>query len=182
MSNRSLRGFTVIEMLATIAIIGLASAIIVPQLQRFHTKTELKTFRNQLKADIRQTRTWSQAVKNGTPITGATYNDALVAYAVHFDITNSTYTIWEVWQDALGNQATFALETHAARKITKPLPKGITFASLDPNDSDIYYSVPTGDINGSLDTLSFTNGKIILTLQMKSLQDTITIWDHGDLT
>ncbi len=177
------RGWSVIEILVTIAIIGLASMVVVPNLQRFRVKTELKTFKNQLKADIRQVRTWSTAVKTGTSISGATFNDELAAYAIHFDTVQNTYTIWEVWQDTTGHQAEYTLtETPLTRRTVRTLPKGITLLSLNPADTDIFFQVPYGALSGSLGTGSFSSGKITLTLQMKSQQTTISIWEFSDPT
>ncbi|OIP94807.1 hypothetical protein AUK40_06655 [Candidatus Wirthbacteria bacterium CG2_30_54_11] len=183
MSHRNYSGFSIIEMLITIAIIALASMVVIPNLQRFRVNTELKTFKNQFKADIKQVKTWSTAVKSGTEISGFTYNDALVAYAMHFDTANNTYTIWEVWQDTAGNQAGFAeAQTPANRKTGRTLPKDISLVSLSPANTDIYFRVPDGAVSGSLGANSFTGGKITLTLQMKTTQNTISIWEYADPT
>jgi prepilin-type N-terminal cleavage/methylation domain-containing protein len=183
MQIRPRRGFTIMELLITIVIIGLASSIVIPQLQAFRLKNTLKTTINQLKADIRQTRTWSQAVRNGTPISGFAYNDTLVAYAIHFDSTNNAYTIWEVWQDSLGNQASFAnVDTPTSRKIVHPLPSGIVFSSINPNNSDIFFDIPSGQVSGDLGAGSFQGDKIVITLTLKTIQNTISVWQHGDLS
>ncbi|HNT29545.1 MAG TPA: prepilin-type N-terminal cleavage/methylation domain-containing protein [bacterium] len=175
-------GFTVIEVLIVTMIVGLISAIAIPRFHSFRYKNQLKAAKNQLKADIRQTRTWSTAVKTGTNIPEHPYNTALAAYAVHFDPASDSYTIWEVWEDENGNLASYETETPDERKIPHALPQGIQLYRVFPANTDIYFSVPDGRLSGSLGSASFSDGKIIITLQLKTYTIEISVLEFGDVS
>ena len=179
--------FTIIEILVVTAIVGLLFAMTIPNLQRFGIKNQLRTVKNQLKAQIQQTKTWSTAVKNGTNVVaGSTpFDDQLVAYAITFDQDGSGYQIWEVWQDDNKTHASIG-ETPSARitqytwknaEIAIDTINGAPIEGLNEAQRTVIFDIPFGTSQATFNA----EGKVILVLTFRNLNEVLTISQSGSI-
>jgi prepilin-type N-terminal cleavage/methylation domain-containing protein len=178
--------FTLIEILVVVIIVGLIAAIMIPNLQQQRLKNMLKSACTEMKANIRNVHTYATAVKDGTAITADPFNSAFIAYAIWFDKNASTYTVWEVWENAIGETATFD-QTNPQRKQTFSLPTPITLDTIAPtqspnaNNVNLVFKIPSGNLDESRASFD-TSHQITLTLKLKTLTQSVKISNKGTVS
>lgn len=180
--HKKLGGFTLIEMMVVLAILGLVVTLYIPNLQRQQVRTRLKSARNEIRAELEKVATWSTAVRAGTDISGDAYNHQLVGYAMRFTVGSAEYTLWEVWANETDQIGTFA-QTPAARKTKGTLAKAILISEITPSQPtagvlDVVFTTPTGRLNETFSTLD-SEGKVVLNFASKGYTESLSIWRNG---
>jgi prepilin-type N-terminal cleavage/methylation domain-containing protein len=183
-AGKRTNGFTLIEIMVVLAIVGLMILVNLPRIHQYRLRTQLEGTVQEIKGEVRKVQTWSTAVKSGTPVEDADHNAALLAYAIHFVEGADHYVIWEVWEDAEAGAATFA-ETPDERKTVVKLPEWVTFQSFSPTQPfdtvDFLFEIPTGKIvDGSAQF--DTEDKVEFTLHLNNNTDTFQIWKNGTIS
>jgi len=177
-------GFTLIEIMVVLVIVGLMIIVNLPRIHQYRLRTQLEGTVQEIKGQVRKTQTWSTAVKAGTAVADADHNASLFAYALHFEEGANEYVIWEVWEDADGNAASYA-ETPDERKDVIPLPEQITISDIQPgqplNTADFLFEIPTGQIIATSAVFDAEN-KVEITLKLTSYTYLFRIWRNGTIS
>jgi len=151
-SRRRVRGFSLIELLVTIAIIILILAIAVPQMQNASRSYQMRSIVVSVTGAIQSTR--YQAISNGIP------------YRVALSQANTNY---QVWSNPCGTAAP------CWGKIGGTVP--LSGSSLTPAlsaDTTLDFH-PSGLVQASTGALTFN-------LTFRGLTETIAISNYGNIT
>jgi len=177
-------GFTIIEILVVLVILGLILAGMYPNLQRQLLRTRLHSNAAEIQAELRNTRTWATAVRDGVDLPDEDFNTQLVAYAARLEVGNPAYTLWEVWADEEGDWATFE-QTPSARKYNRTITHQVAITDISPAQAavgkvDLYFETPFGYLSSDATTLD-TEKKVTLTLTLRQMQTQLVVWENGNI-
>ncbi|HDS11391.1 MAG TPA: type II secretion system protein [Candidatus Wirthbacteria bacterium] len=178
------KGFTVIESLIVIAIMGLLFAMTVPNLGRFRRVNQLRTAKQQLKTEIQQIKTWSTAVRQGAEIEPDTaeFDTIMVAYGVVFNTDGKSYLVWETWEDEEQNRATltqtpsqrtYAFNILNQAQITKINNQPLTGLTIEQRS--LSFAIPNGLATGNFNS----QNHMVLELEFDGHTESVTITSSG---
>jgi len=163
-------GFTLVELLFSIFIIALISAVFMVNYHNTNKRSELKMAAQKLASDIRLAQNYSLGSK--------TYDGATTpsgGWGVHFSLADSTHYIIFADKDAPnGNQVYNSGEAIE----TKNLPAGVTISSLEVagapvNSVDIVFFPP--DPTTYVNTSIFTSAQINLRENINNSTTAVTV-------
>jgi prepilin-type N-terminal cleavage/methylation domain-containing protein len=191
--SRSSAGFTVLELLTVIAIIGILSSVVVISFNRLRGPRNLVLARNELVTHIRQAQSYALSSRLTTNGTAAKFFaltiPSLPAASYSLDAIDSSYVV-------LSGMEQYTLpDTVRITQVQMELPAGTTLAN--PSCLVVVFGLPFGrmyvdgntDSDGACDVLQKvqnpseldrrSNGKVTITLTDSSSGQTKTIILQG---
>jgi type IV fimbrial biogenesis protein FimT len=170
LATRALRGFTLVELMITVSIIGITLAIGVPSYRYVTNSNRVSAEVNQLLGDMQYAR--SEAVKEGTPVSvcPGTATASGTTYTGSCSTTVNWQSGWLVFTDLNGNGALDAGDQ--ILKVQPAFSSTDTFVSTDAAVTSISFNregfavIPTSDSN---------NGGLVMKLNVAPVN---TQWER----
>lgn len=159
------RGFSLIELLIVISIIGILAALIVPAFNTFNRRQSVRQAAKQLKADLRLTQNRAvSSIDNSAWGMRFTINGTAYQFSKFENTTNPN-----VWTEVLGSAK------------DRPLPNGISI-SVVPTPNPIVFERLTGIPTGAPGTPIGAAASIsVAWASGSSITETVTISTEGNI-
>ena len=172
--HQSERGYSLVEMLVVVAIIGIVSLVTVPNFIAMQRSAKMKSSLRQLMTDIRGVRQYAISKNRPTMLSfglGGTARD----YRIYEQVIDSTGT--PVWQ-LVPTNARRQLESSVYFETTN-MPNTVNSDLLNWNDlifspNGTVRNIPTGLTNGTV--------RIKTDFDIPTRQFTVSIWSTGRMT
>jgi prepilin-type N-terminal cleavage/methylation domain-containing protein len=138
-------GFTIIELLVSISIIGVITAIVVFNQGDFSDRVSLNNVANEIDLQIREAQVYGTSVREYKPST----SEFNVAYGVHFNLgnTGSSNSSFISFVDRSPQDGLYGTPTLACTPFTAPSPECVSRYNLTRNNTitDLCVIKDTGD-------------------------------------
>ena len=141
------RGFTLIELMFSIAVLAILLGLAAPSYRAFITSNRLTAQANELVADLSLARNEAASRSRNIQV-------CIAASATSCAGSGSDWAAgWIVWSDSNNNGS---LEASEVIKYTAPLAGGVSMTASGPSDTSILVYLPFGGLSAGSTSWTFT--------------------------